>query len=202
KINPAWGNHVDYNPLHISFNFANSVVKNSLDELADIIADRNHGYYKNNHWTDEIRQLQNKKRNGSITKEENKKLGGLKTKAKNEALGIKKELGRWSEDFFPLVNKPLSNRQQMTIQMNKQEITKLGNQLAVVIRCAVKDEVNNDLHEWKRTIREHPFSIALHIQDHSKIQGANLYEELQTVNTIEVVPNNILQLDLDVDLDN
>src|SRR5690606_28772642 len=114
KINPAWGNHVDYNPLHISFNFANSVVKNSLDELADIIADRNHGYYKNNHWTDEIRQLQNKKRNGSITKEENKKLGGLKTKAKNEALGIKKELGRWSEDFFPLVNKPLSNRQQMT----------------------------------------------------------------------------------------
>src|SRR5690606_9979461 len=161
-----------------------------------------HEYYRNNHWTDEIWQLQTKKDNGSITEEENKKLGVLKTKAKNEALGIKKTIGPWSEDFFPLVNKPLSNRQQMTIQMNKQEIAKLGNQLAVVIRCAVKDEVNNDLHEWKRTIREHPFSIALHIQDQSKIHGANLYDGLQAVNTIEVIPNNILQLDLDVDLDN
>lgn len=201
KFNPAWGNHVDYNPLHISFNFANSVVKYSLNDLAGVLADRNHEYYKNNHWTDEIRNLEERKAFGDISNEDKKRLLNLKMKVKNEALGIKKTLGSWSEDFFPLVNKPLSNRQQLSIQIDKSEIEKIGNQIAIVMRCAVKDNLDVDLQEWTRVTKEHPFSLALSIEDKSKIGGASLYDQLQAVNIIEAVPNNITQLDQELDID-
>ncbi|QNL51953.1 S8 family peptidase [Olivibacter sp. SDN3] len=201
KFNPAWGNHVDYNPLHISFNFANSVVKHSLDNLADILADRNHEYYKDNHWTDEIRNLEDLKAQRDISDEDNKRLLNLKMKVKNKALGIKNSLGPWSEDFFPLVNKPLSNRQQLSIQISKSEIGKIGNQIAIVMRCAVKDNLDLDLQEWARITKEHPFSLALSIEDKSKIDGVRLYDEIQAVNILEAVPNNITQLDQDLDIE-
>ncbi|MGJ1194163.1 S8 family peptidase [Sphingobacterium siyangense] len=123
KINPAWGNHVDYNPLHISFNFANSIVE-SLDELAEIISDREHNYYKD-YWTDEIRDLEEIKYWRNLSNSENKKLSDLKLDVKNQKLGVKKKIQPWSEDFFPLVNKPLSNRQQMSINLSKKDIEKI-----------------------------------------------------------------------------
>lgn len=199
KINPAWGNHVDYNPLHMSFNFANSVVTDSLDDLADIISDRDHDFYKD-YWTDEIRELQEKKQNGIISEAEYTKLSKLKLNAKNEALGVKKSLDSWSEDFFPLVNKPLSNRQQMTIILAKQDIQKISNQLVIVMRCAVKENLDPELQAWIQRTPQHAFSLAIRIEDKSKIkEERSLYDELQAVNTIEVVPNSIIDLDQDLE---
>lgn len=196
KTNPAWGNHVDYNPLHISFNFANSVVKDSLDELAAILADRDHTFYRDK-WTEEIRRLQEKKERGNISEEENNKLAKLKLDKKNEVLGVKTSLASWSEDFFPLVNKPLSNRQQMTIRLDKRDIEKIDNQLVVVMRCAVKENLDADLQNWLRNTPEHPFSLAIRIHDISTLnEERSLYDELKVVNSIEVVQNNIVDQDL------
>lgn len=198
KTNPAWGNHVDYNPLHISFNFANSVVKDSLDELAAILADRDHDFFRDK-WTDEILRLQQKKERGNISEEENNKLAKLKLDKKNEVLGVKRSLDSWSEDFFPLVNKPLSNRQQMTIRLDKRDIEKINNQLVVVMRCAVKESLDADLQNWVTNTSEHPFSLAIRIHDKSKQnEEQSLYDELKAVNSIEVIQNNIIDLDQDL----
>ncbi|WP_158860822.1 S8 family peptidase [Lunatibacter salilacus] len=197
KTNPAWGNHVDYNPLHISFNFANCVVKD-LDELAAILADRDHDFYRDK-WTDEIWSLQDKKDRGSISEEENNKLAKLKLDKKNELLGVKTSLNCWSEDFFPLVNKPLSNRQQMTIRLDKRDIEKIDNQLVVVMRCAVKENLDADLQNWVANTSTHSFSLAIRIHDISKLkEERSLYDELKAVNSIEVIQNNIVDLDQDL----
>ena len=199
KINPAWGNHVDYNPLHISFNFANSIVE-SLDELAEIISDREHNYYKD-YWTDEIRDLEEIKYWRNLTDSENKKLSDLKLDVKNQKLGVKKKIQPWSEDFFPLVNKPLSNRQQMSINLSKKDIEKIDKKLAIVIRCAVKENLDHDLQAWIQRTPSHAFSLAIRIADESKVQERSLYDELQVINTLEVFNNNIADLDQEADLD-
>lgn len=201
KINPTWGNHVDYNPLHISFNFANGAIDESLDELTAILADRDHVYYKQNHWTDEIITLEEKKDDGTITDAERKTLNRLKSTAKRESIGIKKKLREWSEDFFPLVNKPLSNRQQHSIHIKKEEIRKIGNKIAIVIRCAIKENLDPKMSEWARRTPEHPFSLALSVKDISKIDGVRLYDELQAINITEIIPNNIAGIDTELDID-
>lgn len=198
KSNPAWGNHTDYNPLHISFNFANSIIKDSLDELAEIISDRNHTIFED-YWNDEIRHLQNKMDMGNISEVELEQLSKLKNKIKDEALGVRKKLDSWSEDYFPLVNKPLSNRQQMKISLAKQDLKKIGNQLVIVFRCAIKENLDVDLKEWARTTTEHPFSLAVRISDISKHEtDRNLYDELQTINNLEIIANNIVDIHQDL----
>lgn len=199
KINPAWGNHVDYNPLHISFNFANSIVE-SLDELAEIISDREHNYYKD-YWTDEIRDLEEIKYWRNLSNSENKKLSDLKLDVKNQKLGVKKKIQPWSEDFFPLVNKPLSNRQQMSINLSKKDIEKIDKKLAIVIRCAVKENLDHDLQAWLQRTPTHAFSLAIRIADESRVQERSLYGELQAINTLEVFNNNIADLDQEADLE-
>ena len=156
KINPAWGNHVDYNPLHISFNFVNSVA-DSLDDLADIISDRSHDFYRDK-WTDEIKELEDRKNRRGLSEVEKKKLSQLKLDIKNQALGVKKKIQPWPEDFFPLVNKPLSNRQQMSMLLDKAEIAKIDGKLAIAFRCAVKENLETDLEIWKHQTPEriHP----------------------------------------------
>lgn len=199
KINPSWGNHVDYNSLHISFNFANSVVE-SLDELAEIISDREHNYYAE-FWSDEIKDLEEIKNWRSLTDVENTRLSKLKLDVKNQRLGVKKSLQSWSEDFFPLVNKPLSNRQQMSINLSKKDIEKIGKKLAIVIRCTVKENLDHDLQAWIQRTPSHAFSLAIRITDESKVLERSLYDELQAINTLEVFNNNIADLDQEADLD-
>lgn len=197
KINPAWGNHVDYNPLHMSFNFANSVVE-SVDDLAEIIADRNHEYYRD-YWTDEIWELEHKKSTRKLSNSETKRLSDLKGVVKDIVLGVKTKRQSWSEDFFPLVNKLLSNRQQMRINLAKNDIEKIGNKLAIVIRCTVKENLDYDLQEWIRRTPHHAFSMAIRITDKSKIQGQSLYDVLKAINNLEVINNNIIDLDQDLE---
>jgi hypothetical protein len=199
KINPAWGNHVDYNPLHISFNFANSVVE-SLDDLAEIISDREHQYYED-YWTEEIRALEEIKTWRDLTDTEKTKLSKLKLDVKNQRLGVKKNILSWSEDFFPLVNKPLSNRQQMSINLSKIDIEKIDKKLAIVIRCAVKEDLDHDLQAWIQGAPTHAFSLAIRIADESQIRERSLYNELQAINTLEVFHNNIAELDQEADLE-
>ncbi|MFD2599018.1 S8 family peptidase [Sphingobacterium corticis] len=201
KMNPAWGNHVDYNPLHMSFNFLNSFIKDSPDKLAEVIADRHHDFYQGI-WTEEIEQLQNKKDEEALSKEEKKRLAKLKTEAIGNLLGFKTSVNRWSEDFFPLVNKPLSNRQQISIKLAKKDIQKIGNQLVLAVRCAVKENLDSDLQEWIRRTPMHQFSIALRITDESKLEDKpKLYEELQAINTLEIIANTMADLDQDLEAD-
>ncbi|MDM1295890.1 S8 family serine peptidase [Sphingobacterium sp. N143] len=200
KTNPAWGNHVDYNPLHISFNFANSLIKNSIDELANVLADRDHDLYER-YWTPKLHNLKERMQSGSLTEGEIKQFNLLKGVQRNKILGVKSKIQSWSEDFFPLVNKPLSNRQQHSIKINKNELRKIGNQLAIVMRCAIKENLDTELSEWARTTRDHQFSLALYLEDKSNNPNGNLYEELNVVNILEAIPNVIGDLDQEADLD-
>lgn len=78
-------------------------------------------------------------------------------------------------------------------------IEKIGNKLAIVIRCAVKESLDYELTEWIRRTPTHAFSMAIRIADTSKNQGQSLYDELKVVNNLEVVNNNIVDLDQDLD---
>ncbi|MFA7408052.1 MAG: S8 family peptidase [Anaerolineaceae bacterium] len=194
NINPAWGNHVDYNPLHISFNFANGAIENSLDELANILADRDHQFYRRL-WTEDIAELEERKVQGILSETEINKLTKLKAKLKGQLIGVKTRRSPWSEDFFPLVNRPLSNRQKLSIILAKRDIEKIGNKLVVVMRCAVKENLDVELEEWKRIIPEHSFSLAIRITDKStQLEERSLYEELQAINEIEIVQNTIAEI--------
>jgi hypothetical protein len=171
-----------------------------LDDLAEIISDREHQYYED-YWTEEIRALEEIKTWRDLTDTEKTKLSKLKLDVKNQRLGVKKNILSWSEDFFPLVNKPLSNRQQMSINLSKIDIEKIDKKLAIVIRCAVKEDLDHDLQAWIQGAPTHAFSLAIRIADESQIRERSLYNELQAINTLEVFHNNIAELDQEADLE-
>src|SRR5690606_7165217 len=110
KTFPSWGNHLDYNPLHISFNFARKLAGN-LHRAAEILADKEDRFFNQLCQTEHI-----------LTETDDDKRKKLKATERKKAKGIKKELLGWSEDYFPPVNKPFSNTQQLDIHIQKEEI--------------------------------------------------------------------------------
>lgn len=173
KTFPAWGNHLDYNPLHISFNFAKAVDSNP-HHAANIIADRENEFYDQFYQTEEIRT-------GTDQNEINK----LKNLERKKALGIKKTLERWSEDYFPPVNKPFSNTQQLDIHIRKEEIEKVSGKIMMAIRCVLKENLPPPMRAWADAQDSHPFSIVLSITDETTLfDDYSLYDELKAINQL------------------
>jgi subtilisin family serine protease len=176
KFPPVWNNHLGYNPLHISFNFIKSVAKNDPVKTAEIIADRDHRYFS--------RYIQGLNDPKEIAR------------AKSEALGIKKKLGSWSEDFFPPSTKPFSNTQQLKINISIEELEKIGSQLAIVVRCTHKRELERSVLQSLES-GQHPFSIALHISErpNTELADFDLHDELIACNQLDV----LARLDLEAE---
>lgn len=178
KFSPVWNNQLGYNPLHISFNFTKSVKKNNPVETADIIADRDHRFYK------------------KFTKDKVKPEDIAK--AKKQALGIKTSLDSWSEDFFPPATKPFSNTQQLLLHITKDEIIKVENQVSIVVRCTYKRGLDKATIE---TLMKslHQFSIVLNISEkkNNELSAFDLYDELEAINELD----SIAAIDLDDDLE-
>jgi subtilisin family serine protease len=168
KFPPVWNNHLGYNPLHISFNFVRSVAKNNPVKTAEIVADRDHTYFRQH-----IRNLNTQKQIA---------------KAKKEALGIKKNLESWSEDFYPPSSKPFANTQQLSLKITVEELEKIDTQLSIVVRCTYKKDVDRALVQALLT-SSHPFSIALTIseKENDELGGNDLYEELESCNEVEAL---------------
>ncbi|MGJ1194619.1 hypothetical protein ACR788_25705 [Sphingobacterium siyangense] len=77
----------------------------------------------------------------------------------------------------------------------------IDKKLAIVIRCAVKENLDHDLQAWLQRTPTHAFSLAIRIADESRVQERSLYGELQAINTLEVFNNNIADLDQEADLE-
>jgi hypothetical protein len=168
KFFPVHNNHLGYNPLHISFNFINSVIPDNPSKVADIISNRDDNFYKDFYKAND---------------DDKKKL-----KARKKALGVKSEIQSWSEDFFPRSNKPFSNAQSLELKINKEEIKKVANQISLVIRCTGKIDYDRSLVEWLKTTA-HEFSIALTIseKENDELLQFDLYQELQACNDLEQI---------------
>lgn len=128
KIPPVWGNQLSYNPLHISFNFLNTTVEHNPSMTAAIISDNKHEYFEQFFTSEMDNETKNKKR--------------------KEALGIKKNLQTWSEDFFPVASKLFSNVQHLTLNITKEEIAKVNNQISLAIRCVHKSGLEKSFQEF------------------------------------------------------
>lgn len=173
KIFPVWGNHLGYNPVHISFNFTKSVVFNDPEVGADIIADRKHNFFEQ-FYTEDI-----------LNEPDEKKRSDMKATIRNQQKGVKSKLTSWSEDFYPAVNKPFSNVQQLTLHITKDEIAKVDNQILLVLRCAAKPILDVETQAWLEQQEEQYFSIVITIEEEtSQFEGVSLYDELENVNTL------------------
>lgn len=176
KIFPVWGNQLGYNPVHISFNFAKSMALNNPELGADILADRKHDFF-NQFYTPDI-----------LNEPDKDKQSAMKTAARNKQTGVKSKMDSWSEDFFPAVNKPFSNVQKLTLNIAKDEIDKVQNQILLVLRCAAKPVLDNETQAWINQEDEQSFSIVISVEeDCSQFGGTSLYDELINVNTLEPI---------------
>jgi subtilisin family serine protease len=181
KFYPVWGNQLAYNPLHISFNFVNSEEIDNPDRTAEILSNSKDEYF-------------DKYYEEGMSDED-------KIKARRKALGIKAGLSPWSEDFYPPSNKPFSNVQQLSINISKNEIIKVKNQISLAIRCTYKSDLEKELLD-QLSLKSHEFSIALTISEkaNSELSDYSLYDELKTCNELEVVGEIDIDNELDVDL--
>ena len=178
KIFPVWGNQLGYNPVHISFNFAKSVALNDPHLGVDIIADRKHVFFNQFYTPDILNELDDDKRSA------------MKTAVRNKQTGVKSKMASWSEDFFPAVNKPFSNVQQLTLHITKDEIDKVKNQILLVLRCAAKPNLDIETQAWLDQQQEQSFSIVIAIEEETSEFGAtSLYDQMVNVNTLEPIAN-------------
>jgi len=179
KFPPVAGNALNYNPLHISFNIANSVEKNNPSKTADILSNRDHSFF-NKFYTPEMKP-------------------DKKANARAKALGVKTALKPWSEDFYPRTNKPFSNSQNFEIDINKAEIIKVKYQIAIAIRCTIKTDIDKDILDILRN-RSHAFSIALTIseKENNELADYSLYDELLEINDFLSIEDLFAEDDLEL----
>lgn len=182
KFKPNFGNQLGYNPLHISFNFAKSVSRGNPGRNAQIISDSSDRYFENI-----VRGIDSPQE---------------RAKARKQSLGIKSSLQSWSEDYFPTSTKPFSNTQQLEINITKEELEKIRNELTIIVRCTYKRDLPQHIIDELKS-GDHPFSIAVNISERSNRELTNydLYSELQAVNDLEIITESDLNIDENLEID-
>lgn len=91
--------------------------------------------------------------------------------------------------FFPLSSKIFSNVQKMSLNISRDEIIKVQNQISIIFRCTGREgleETNN------------PFSFVLTIeQKHSaELDGNSLYDSLEQINHVEAIAQAVLEAEV------
>lgn len=182
KFFPVWGNQLAYNPIHISFNFVNSETKDDPERTSAFLSNNKHEYF-NQFYEEGMTDIE-------------------RTTARNKALGIKSKVDSWSEDFFPPANKPFSNVQKLSLNINKNEISKVGKQISLVIRCTNKPDLDSEILNYLID-GDHQFSIAIRISEkqNDELSDFNLYDQLIAYNNLEVVGDLDLNGEVSLDLD-
>lgn len=152
KFNPNRADVLSYCPLHIAFNFGNSMNHDDPKKNAEEYASR--------------RASSNKDR-----------------------MAIKSNVGSWSDDFYPASSKLFSNVQKMSLNISRDEIEKIQNQISIIFRCTGRDgleETNN------------PFSFVLTIEqkDSAELDGNSLYDGLEQINHVEAIAQAALEAEV------
>lgn len=143
KFNPKRADVLSYCPIHIAFNFGNSMNHDDPRKNAEEYARK--------------RASEDKDR-----------------------MAIKSGVGSWSDDFYPASSKIFSNVQKMSLNISRDEIEKVHNQISIIIRCTGRDNFVGI---------NHSFSFVLTIeQKHSaELDGNSLYDSLEQVNRVEAI---------------
>lgn len=152
KFNPNRADVLSYCPLHIAFNFGNSMNHDDPKKNAEEYASR--------------RASSNKDR-----------------------MAIKSNVGSWSDDFYPASSKLFSNVQKMSLNISRDEIKKIQNQISIIFRCTGRDgleETNN------------PFSFVLTIEqkDSAELDENSLYDGLEQINHVEAIAQAALEAEV------
>lgn len=149
KFDPKRNSVLSYCPLHIAFNFGNSMNHDDPKKNAEEYATQR------------------------VAEDEDR-------------MAIKSDVGAWSDDFFPLSSKMFSNVQKMSLNMSRDEIEKVQNQISIIFRCSGRDWLVG---------QSYPFSFVLTIeQKHSaELDGHSLYDGLELVNDVEVIAQAALE---------
>ena len=183
KFDPVWGNQLSYNPLHISFNFANSTINDDPERVSQFLSNSKDPYFEA-FYPENLPPVK-------------------KAEARAKTLGIKGKLESWSEDFYPPATKPFSNVQAQEIKMTKEEIVKVENQISLAIRCTHKPDLDIKTLDYL-LYNEHDFSIVLKISEkpNDELKEYSLYDQLVACNTLEIVGSLEADVEIDLDLEN
>lgn len=152
KFNPKRANALSYCPIHIAFNFGNSMNHDNPRENAKEYAER-------------------------------------RASDDKDRMAIKSGVGSWSDDFYPASSKIFSNVQKMSLNISRDEIEKVHNQISIIFRCTGRDNLVGT---------NHPFSFVLTIeQKHSaELDGNSLYNCLEQVNRVEAIAQTTLEAEI------
>lgn len=152
KFNPKRADVLSYCPIHIAFNFGNSMNHDEPQRNAEEYARRRAS-------DDEAR------------------------------MAIKSSVGSWSDDFYPASSKMFSNVQKMSLNISRDEIEKVHNQISIIFRCTGRDNLVGT---------NHLFSFVLTIeQKHSaELNGNSLYDSLEQVNRVEAITQAALEAEI------
>ena len=152
KFNPKRADVLSYCPIHIAFNFGNSMNYNEPQKNAEEYARRRAS-------DDEAR------------------------------MSIKARVGSWSDDFYPASSKMFSNVQKMSLNVSRDEIEKVHNQISIIFRCTGRDNLVGT---------NHPFSFVLTIeQKHSaELNDNSLYDSLEQINRVEAIAQAALEAEI------
>lgn len=152
KFNPKRANVLSYCPIHIAFNFGNSMNHDEPRKNAE-------EYARKRASDDKDRMI------------------------------IKSGVGSWSDDFYPASSKIFSNVQKMSLNISRDEIEKVHNQISIIFRCTGRDNLVGT---------NHPFSFVLAIeQKHSaELDGNSLYNSLEQVNRVEAIAQTTLEAEI------
>lgn len=106
-----------------------------------------------------------------------------------DRMAIKSSVGSWSDDFYPVSSKMFSNVQKMSLNISRDEIEKIRNQISIIFRCTGREYLEGT---------NHPFSFVLTIeQKHSaELDGNSLYDSLEQVNIVEAIAHAALEAEL------
>lgn len=142
KFDPKRNSVLSYCPLHIAFNFGNSMNHDDPKKNAEEYATQR------------------------VAEDEDR-------------MAIKSGVGALSSKMF-------SNVQKMSLNMSRDEIEKIQNQLSIIFRCSGRDWLVG---------QSYPFSFVLTIeQKHSaELDGHSLYDGLELVNDVEVIAQAALE---------
>lgn len=152
KFKPKRGDVLSYCPVHIAFNFGNSMNHDDPGMNAE--------EYARNRASED-----------------------------NERMAIKSDFGSWSDDFYPASSKMFSNVQKMTLNISRDEIEKINNQMSIIFRCTGRDSMVGT---------NHPFSFVLTIEQRSPedFDGISLYDSIEQVNIVEAVAQAALEAEI------
>lgn len=118
---------------------------------------------------------------------------------KTEEYKIKTAIS-WSEDFFGIENRLLSNVQKINYNLQPEDIGNVNNEICIAVRCTNKDEIDSNIAD-NLAKDSHEFSLALTFTElpHEKANTNRLYNELFAANTVEVI--GIIEPEIDIDLE-